>query len=188
MGQMAAPQHGGRGRLRQRGRVDEAGVIGRCKDRPWFAGRRRDGGWRGGRRQVHHPAVPAEQHAVGIRLAHLGQALRRERRDPRIQPVRTEIECASQQLLEPGSLERLQVRQAGAEIAQRLQGRFPAHVRVAGGSEAEQIVPKLHRPRDARHADILAHLPPDGWRHLSLLQIHQLRLVAQRGRQHSTVA
>ena len=46
MGQMAAPQHGCRRRLRQRWRVNEAGIVGRLKDRAYFAGRGGDGGLR----------------------------------------------------------------------------------------------------------------------------------------------
>src|SRR6266542_1036489 len=121
---MTASQNGDCGGLCKRRRMDEARIVRRLKYWFWFTRRRIDLSLRVGRLQVHDPTVPAEQHAATICFTQLGQSLRRQRSNPSIQPVRTQIECASHQLFKSVDIKGFQVRQAGAEFAQRLKIRL----------------------------------------------------------------
>ena len=121
MGQVCIAQQRRGLRLRDRGRVDEAGIVGKRKHRSGLAGRRRQGLLRGRGLQVLDPAVGTHVDAGGVVCAHLGQALGGKRSDPCIKPVRRDIQRADEQAFEGLGIECRQMREGVAEPAQGLE-------------------------------------------------------------------
>ena len=101
--QMGVAQQRGRRRVGQRRRVDEAAVLGGANSGACFARRQAGVGHGrgvGGRSQVLHPAIAADILSALAAGGHQRQALGRERRDPRVEPMRRQIERALHQVLQ----------------------------------------------------------------------------------------
>ena len=113
--------------------MHEAGA--RRIDRERAAGllwrRRHRRAWRRGA-DVLQPAETAGDHARRRDAAQLVQPARRERGDPRIEPVGEEVERASEERLEAFARQATQMLEAGAHLIE------PRGCRVIGGSERVQ--------------------------------------------------
>jgi hypothetical protein len=161
--EMRVAQQGGGGRMGHGGRVDEARVVIARDERAGLAGRqrrhRRHGRGRS-RPQLFDPAVGADIGALRRARHHRGEPLGGERRDPRVEPVRREIERALHEILQGLAVAVLQMDEAAAEISQRCRGR-----RVEGG-EALEVLAHGRAAGDAGSRLIETPGPRRRWRRL----------------------
>src|SRR5207244_755590 len=83
------------------------------------------------------PAVGADADPVDACASELDEALRRERRDPRVEPVRARVEALRERAVEHGRRPVLEVRERGADLVQlgeRRAGREWVGTRNGSGS------------------------------------------------------
>ena len=108
-------------RLHHRGRVNEARIARHREYLAGFAGGRRDGRLLRRGFEIQHPAVAADAQAGRFLRTKCRETPRRERRDPRVDAMRSDIERAFEQPFERGRRQTLQVRERGTQLAERLQ-------------------------------------------------------------------
>src|SRR5437773_10989192 len=107
-------------------------IVRGLKDRLLFTGWRCDFRSWLRRLEVDHPSIPAKENIVGTCLAYFFQSLCGERGDPRVQPMRAQIECALHRGFETVDTQRFQVSQAGPKFTDLFQVRLSRSVRLTG--------------------------------------------------------
>ena len=132
--EVAAAEHGRGGGLRQRRRVQEAARLARREVLARLARAARATVARGEAfRSCTQPNAPSTS-ARGALRAQLAEAARRERGDPRVEPVGEEVDAAAELPLERVHRQRLEVA-AGSRAARRApRPRAPAPCRACGCS------------------------------------------------------